>query len=364
MKLTIPVKDLSQALATAVLAVEKKSTIPVLSNVKLEAKGGKLYLDASDLERWISLSIPCNVEKEGSITVPAKRMADYFNLLPHADATLESTPAMKLTVKCVKSRTALPGMSVENFPERPRFNEKDVKRYTIPGSWLSQIQSRVGFAIANEESRYTLIAALIEFKGALLIATSTDGHRLSQTKFKNGVPFDEQGKSLVPKASLDIAARLFGSAESASIAFETNHVVIEANGYTLITRKLSGNFPDYERVLPSKAPHVVEIKREELMASLARVTKFADAMQAVKMAINGDLKLSAANNGGDAEETVTYSGEASGMFGIKSTYVHDFLRAVGCADVQMRFTDHESAIEFREGGGDDSYRYVVMPMRV
>lgn len=360
MKLTIPVKELSQALATATQAVAKKTTIPVLSCVRLEAKGDKLLVDATDLEQWVSLSIPANVTREGAVCVDAKKLSGYVALLPHADLSLDVSENHRVTVKCGKSRTAIGGMSLNNFPERP--NPHQPEAFTIAGAWLAKIQSRIGFAISTEESRYTLQGALMAFDKDLK-AVSTDGHRLSYLELTPAQPFANKAKALMPKLAIDLAAKLFGSVETVKFSVDTNHVFIETDGQLLLCRKLSGNFPDYDRVLPRDFPHAVTVKREELGGCLSRIMKFVNEQsKAVKFAVNGELQLST-HGDDEAEESLPFAGAGEGHVGLNGQYVGDFIRAVGADDIELRFKDVENAVEFRESGTAD-HRYVVMPMRV
>ena len=201
MEITVKTSDLVKELGLGQGVVEKKTTIPVLSNVLIEAKDGRLTLTATDLELGIESTCAAQVTKPGSTTLPAKKLLDYVRLLPNAELSLKVGDNHSATVVCGRARTRIAGMSRENFPELPKMPATLTQ---IPSTTILNAIQKTAFAVANEESRYTLIGALLLIKEDSLVMVATDGHRLAYVKaggsFK-GVSGEVRG--LIPKKALN-----------------------------------------------------------------------------------------------------------------------------------------------------------------
>ena len=180
MEFTVAKTDLVRELSLSQGVVEKKTTIPILSNVLLEAKNDRLALTATDLELGIRCSCPAKVKKEGSGTIPARKLLDYVRLLPDADLTIKFLENHWASLVCGRSRTRIAGMSRESFPELPQMPETIAE---IPVKMLASMISRTSFAISLEESRFTLNGALLLLKPDATTMVATDGHRLAYGLF-------------------------------------------------------------------------------------------------------------------------------------------------------------------------------------
>src|SRR6202167_5814108 len=176
MEFTVSKADLVRELSLSQGVVEKKTTIPILSNVLLEAREDRLYLTATDLELGLRTSCPARVKKEGSGTIPARKLLDYVRLLPDADITVKFAENNWANFTCGRSRTRIAGMSRESFPELPTMPEVIAE---IPVKQLSAMIARTMFAISMEESRFTLNGALLLLAEKTLTMVATDGHRLA-----------------------------------------------------------------------------------------------------------------------------------------------------------------------------------------
>src|SRR5579863_4824041 len=212
MEFTVSKTDLVRELNLSQGVVEKKTTIPILSNILLEAKGGRVYLTATDLELGIRCSCPAKVKKEGAGTVPAKKLLDYVRLLPDTELTIKFLENHWASIVCGRSRTKMAGMSRESFPELPQMPEATNR---IPGGMLSYMIAKTIFAISMEESRFTLNGALLLIRPEGFIMVSTDGHRLAyvESKSENGAenrPF----RALVPKKAMGEILKLAQEGES------------------------------------------------------------------------------------------------------------------------------------------------------
>jgi len=371
MEFTVSKTDLVRELNLSQGVVEKKTTIPILSNILLEAKGGRVVLTATDLELGICCSCPAKVKKEGAGTVPAKKLLDYVRLLPDADITIKFLENHWASLTCGRSRTKMAGMSRESFPELPQMPEATNQ---ISTAMLSSMISKTIFAISMEESRFTLNGALLLIRPEGVVMVSTDGHRLAYVEnvAENGAE-NRQFRALVPKKAMSEILKLSQEAEADAttiISGDDNHLFFQFGDRLLITRKLTGNFPDYERVLPKDHNQVVTLQRDEIKSAVERVSQFADERsRAIRVQFGpGEVKVFTSSvETGESEESVpaTYTGPEIDI-GFNAQYLLDFLRAISQEQVSFELKDQKSAGEMRPAGdvGSYRYRYVVMPMRI
>jgi DNA polymerase III subunit beta len=371
MEFTVSKADLVRELNLSQGVVEKKTTIPILSNILMEAKGGRVILTATDLELGIRCSCPAKVKKEGAGTVPAKKLLDFVRLLPDTDLTIKFLENHWANITCGRSRTKMAGMSRESFPELPQMPEATNQ---IPVGVLSSMIAKTIFAISMEESRFTLNGALLLIRPEGVVMVSTDGHRLAyveslaQTGEENR-PF----RALVPKKAMAEILKLSQEGDGEAkvvISGDDNHLFFQFGERLLITRKLTGNFPDYERVLPKDHHEVVTLQRDVIKSAVERVSQFADERsRAIRVLFGpGEVKVFTSSvETGESEESVpaTYAGGEIDI-GFNAQYLLDFLRAISQDQVSFELKDQKSAGEMRPAGdvGNYRYRYVVMPMRI
>lgn len=372
MEFTVSKSDLVRELGLSQGVVEKKTTIPILSNVLIETQGDRIVLTATDLELGIRCSCPAKINKPGAVTIPAKRLLDYVRLLPEADINFKLGDNQWASITCGRSRTRIAGMSRESFPELPVMPETLAE---IPAGLLVQMIGRTIFAISTEESRFTLNGALLLVRPEGLTMVSTDGHRLSMVEGEaelDGV--SSPYKALLPKKAMSEILKLASESEKdAKIAFagDENHLFFQLGDRLLLSRKLTGNFPDYDRVLPKNHPNSVALQRDELRSAIERVSQFSDERsRAIRFQIMpGEVKVySSLSETGESEESVPVEyGGATVEIGFNSQYMLDFLRAVGEDGVRFSFRDPNSAGELQPASSDSEkaqYRYVIMPMRI
>src|SRR5437660_185973 len=201
MEFTVSKSDLVRELGLSQGVVEKKTTIPILSNVLLEASEDRITLTATDLELGIRCSCPARVKKEGAGTIPARKLLDYIRLLPEGDVQMKFLENHWASIISGRSRTRIAGMSRESFPELPQMPERMA---VIPAKTLSSMIGRTSFAISMEESRFTLNGALLLTRPEGLTMVSTDGHRLAfvQATVAESGQIDQQFRALVPKKAM------------------------------------------------------------------------------------------------------------------------------------------------------------------
>src|SRR5579863_8968895 len=371
MEFTVSKSDLVRELSLSQGVVEKKTTIPILSNVLLEAVGDRLHLTATDLELGIRCSCPARVKKEGAGTVPARKLLDFVRLLPEGDVTMKFLENHWASITCGRSRTRIAGMSRESFPELPQMPAPIAE---IPVKTLASMITRTQFAISMEESRFTLNGALLLLAPEGLTMVATDGHRLA---YVQAAPVDGQAESqfraLVPKKAMGELVKLAddaGTDGKAIFSGDDNHLFFQVGHRLLMTRKLTGNFPDYPRVLPKDHSLQAKLQKEEIRSAIERVAQFADERsRAIRVQFGtGEVRVfSSSVEMGESEESVPseYTGPDLEI-GFNAQYLLDFLRAIPQDQVTFELKDSKSAGEMRPAGEgvSDQYRYVVMPMRI
>lgn len=370
MEITVSKFELLRELTATQGVVERKTTIPILSNYLFEAAGDKLSLTATDLDLSLRTSCNAKVKKEGACTIPARKLYDYVRLLPDADITIKLLENHWVSIRCGRSNTKMVGMARSNFPNLPVFPAAGVVK--IPAPVLRSMIAKTGFAIASEESRYTLNGALMVLKPESITMVATDGHRLAHIE-RAGEKFEGvsgEMKTLVPKKAMDELKSLLDSdVETIDFAKDESTLFFRVGPRLLTSRQLTGQFPNYEAVLPKDNTKSITVHGEELGAAIARVAQFADERsRAVRLRLEkGELKLSASSTEtGESEDTieVAYNGDPMAI-GFNAQYLTDFIKATGSGDVKLELKDPQSAGQLRPAEGEDyKYRYIVMPMRI
>jgi DNA polymerase-3 subunit beta len=371
MEITVSKFELLRELTATQGVVERKTTIPILSNYLFEAAGDKLSLTATDLDLSLRTSCAVKVKKEGACTIPARKLHDYVKLLPDADITIKLLENQWVSIRCGRSNTKMVGMAKSNFPTLPAFPTAGVVK--IPAQVLRNMIAKTGFAIASEESRYTLNGALMVLKPESITMVATDGHRLSHIE-RAGTKFEGvsgEMKTLVPKKAMDELKSLLDATDAEEIEFakDESTLYFRIGNRLLTSRQLTGQFPNFEAVLPKDNTKSIAVHGDELGQAISRVAQFADERsRAVKMRLEkGELKLSASSTEmGESEDTIEidYQGELLAI-GFNAQYLLDFLKATGGGEIKLEFKDSQSAGQMRPAEGEEyKYRYIVMPMRI
>lgn len=371
MEISVTKSDLQKELTATQGVVERKTTIPILSNFLFEASGDKLAITATDLDLSLRTSCPAKVKKEGSCTVPARKLYDYVKLLPDGEVAIRLLENHWVAIRSGRSYTKMVGMARANFPALPHFPSSDVVK--IPAPILRNLIARTIFAISNEESRYTLNGALMVLKPDSVTMVATDGHRLAHienTKAKFKVTGEM--KTLVPKKAMaELNALLqMGEAEEVEFARDESTLFFRLGARLLTSRQLTGQFPNYEAVLPRENNKIVTVRSEDLAGAIQRVAQFADERSgAIRMKLDkNEIKISSSSTEtGESEDTIeTAYGADPVTIGFNSQYLLDFLKVASGGEVRMELKDAQSAGQLRPDEKEDDYRYryVVMPMRI
>ncbi len=372
MEITVSKSELLKELTATQGVVERKTTIPILSNFLFEAAGDKLTITATDLDLSLRTSCPAKVKKDGACTIPARKLYDYVKLLPEGDIALKLLENHWVHIRCGRSNTKMVGMARANFPTLPAFPSADVVK--IPANVLRTMIAKTIFAISNEESRYTLNGALMVLKPESIVMVATDGHRLAHIEKSNAQFEGVHGelKTLVPKKAMNELKTLLDSTDVESVDFakDESTLFFRIGDRLLTSRQLTGQFPNYEAVLPRDITKFVTVKCEDIYSAIQRVAQFADERSgAIRLKLEKDeIKISSSSTEtGESEDSIetTYAADPL-TIGFNSVYLLDFLKATSGGEVRLEFKDPQSAGQLRpeEAPDDYKYRYIVMPMRI
>jgi len=370
MEFSVKKFDLLEELDLTQGVVERKTTIPILSNLLCEAKGNRLSITATDLELSIRTSCEAKVKKEGAGTIAAKKLLDLVRLLPDEEIRFKLLENHWVQVTCDRKSYKLVGMSKDNFPALPNFPHALVK---IPAELLASLIAKTTFAISLEESRYTLNGALLVLKPGSVTMVATDGHRLAMVEIDHKLEgLQTETRVLVPKKAMSEVQRLAAeSGDDALVEFaqDESHLFFQFGRRLLTCRKLTGQFPNYEAVLPRDSNKTLVLERGELQDALRRVSQLADQRsRAVKfMFAKEGVEISASSpEYGEAKEAIEkeFKGEPMSI-GFNAQYLLDFLAAAADGPISFELKDEQSAGQLRPLGDESvRYRYVVMPMRI
>src|SRR5437870_9513037 len=262
MEFNVTKSALLNELTTSQGVVERKTTIPILSNLLVEAREGRVTITATDLELSVRTSCEAKVKKEGAGTIPAKKLLELVRLLPEGEIKFKLLENHWVEIVSDKKKYKMVGMAKENFPALPAMPHTLVK---IPAAILQSLISKTKFAISMEESRYTLNGGLLILRPDTLAMVATDGHRLALAETDHKLSgLNGELKVLVPKKAMDEVEKLSGAAESDAqfdFAKDESHLSFQVHHRLLISRSLTGQFPNYEAVLPRDNNKHVEIGR-------------------------------------------------------------------------------------------------------
>jgi DNA polymerase-3 subunit beta len=350
--------------------VEKKSTIPILSNVLIEtANDSTISLVATDLD--VSLQTECAAEsvRPGAIVLQARKLFEIFRNLPDAEINFAKEDNDWVRITCASSEFRIVGQAKEHFPSTPKADKAGV---TLPAAVVHRLINRTVFAITQEESRYALNGSLLLFSEGRLQMVATDGHRLALAAADvDKVEGDaEQLRVIIPKKALiELAKLTAGSEEGLELSRDENHLYFEIQNRYLTSRMLAGQFPNYDLVLPKNNDKSISLNVDKITQAIRRAALMADERShGIKVDLaNGKLSITSQSaDVGEAREVIPldYTGDNLSV-GFNAQYVLDFLGVVGTDEVLFEFKDEQSPALLRPSGdGESDYKYVVMPMRL
>jgi DNA polymerase-3 subunit beta len=335
MEFTIKQSVLREELGFVAGIVERKSTIPVLSNILIESIGEKeIRIVGTDLDVTIRCDAEAEIKQPGAMCVQARKLFELVRLLDGGDVNFRKEDNEWVTMKTGRSSFRLAGVSREQFPEVPAFKSVPMR---LPADVFNHFIQNTSFAITNEQSRFTLSGAKFELTADAARMVTTDGHRLAFIEKKlDGSETVGTMDALIPKKALMELVKIAREAGGdVSFGEDPNHIYFEVEGRLLITRKLSGNFPNYEMVLPKDNDKMAEFDLEEMRAAVRRVSLMADERtRSIRLFIReGEIEITGqSSEEGEGREFVPadYMGDEV-QIGFNAAYLQDFLNVVSGA---------------------------------
>ena len=371
MRATVERSHLLRSLGHVHRVVERRNTIPILSNVLLRADGGRLTLKATDLDLEITETVAADVGQSGATTVPAHILHDIVRKLPDgAEVSLDTGDGSQLALKSGRSRFTLQVLPESDFPDLT--TGEFPTRFSLPAATLKKLIDRTQFAISTEETRYYLngiyLHAVTVGKKPMLRAVATDGHRLAQAQFEAPAGAEKMTGVIVPRKAVGEIQKLVESGEAnVDIELSDTKIRVTIADVVLTSKLIDGTFPDYGRVIPQGNDKVMKVDRGEFADAVDRVSTISSERgRAVKLALaDGKMTLSVNNpdSGSAVEELgVDYAGDDIEI-GFNSRYLLDVAGQLETGTAEFRFADPGSPTLILDDGAADAL-YVLMPMRV
>lgn len=365
MKLSAPREAILQPLQTVVGVVERRQTMPILSNVLLSLQGNKLSVTATDLEVEMVAEAEVEAEGSGEITVPGRKLHDIFRALPEGTKVEISQNGDRVNVKGGRSRFTLSTLRAADFPTIDEIGAKQTLR--LNRADLRRLVEKTHFSMAQQDVRYYLNGLLLETERKRLRAVATDGHRLalSEADLLAAATRDEQ--VIVPRKGVLELSRLLDGDGEVQLALGANHVRVHLDGIRLTSKLIDGRFPEYGRVVPSQPRNAIKADRNLLRQALQRTAILSnEKYRGVRLELAANSVVLQANNPEQEEAVETleveYSGDAMEI-GFNVNYLLDALAAVDSDQVELGVSDANSSCLIREPGGERT-KFVVMPMRL
>jgi len=369
--LKIKKEDLTRGVGQTSAIAEKRSSMPILSNILMEAEDGLLKLTATDMEISFQGSYPAEVSEAGSLTVPAKKLNEVVRLLNADEVSLNEAPNFSLGLAAGQFSTQMYGLSPADFPQMPVI--ENIQYVEIDGPSLAGVIDKTIYSVAMEETRFNLSGVYIEkveYEGILSLRfVSTDGHRLNMAGLvTSDLPNLELARGvLVSKKGLAELKRLAEGAEKIKLGISANSMVAQTETATLVMRLLDGRFPDYNMVVPKDNDKHIVAGRKELLEALKRIaTMSSDDYKAVKFKIEpGLLTISSMTPElGKAEESlaVEYTGETVEA-GFNPRFFIEALSALASEKVKVSLQDAEKPA-LLSAAEDPGYCGVIMSMKI
>ena len=366
MKLSIQREDLLRPLQVTSSVVERRHTLPVLSNILLSLRNNTLQLTGTDLEVEINARIPLENAEDGEITLPARKFLDICKALPEG-ATLEiQVSDDKAQIRSGRSRFSLSTLPANEFPNiEPITSPLEI---SLSQKDLRNLIDRTQFSMAQQDVRYYLNGLMLEFAPDHLRAVATDGHRLAKCDAEMSLPVDEIRQIIVPRKGVSELARLLDDSDTQiRISLGDNHIAIDLPDVTFTSKLIDGKFPDYQQVIPANPDKILTCPRSELYESFSRASVLSnEKYRGMRLQLEGN-QLRATVHNPEQEEAVEemevqYEGEPFEI-GFNVSYFIDALAAIDSENVRVKFTDpnHSCLVE---GADQHACQYVIMPMRL
>jgi len=364
MKFTAEREHILAALQAAIGVVERRQTMPILANVLLSAKENRLAVTATDLEVELVAGADIKSGSDGAITLPGRKLLDICRSLPDGAKITVSQEGERVQLRAGKSRFTLSSLPAAEFPVIEEMNVQQT--LDIPQADLKRLLDKTHFSMAQQDVRYYLNGMLLETDGKMLRSVATDGHRLALCE----MDLASKGKGqqiIVPRKGVLELQRLLGSEGIVTLTIGSNHIRVQIGDIRFTSKLIDGRFPEYSRVIPANPPRSVLADRDVLRSALQRTAILSnEKYRGIRLALKGNSMTLQAHNPEqeEAEEEieVQYDGDDLEV-GFNVNYLLDAIAAIEGSEVEIGLTDANSSCLIHAPGNNSS-RYVVMPMRL
>jgi DNA polymerase-3 subunit beta len=363
MKFRISKEAFLEGLQKVQHVVSSRTTLPILSNVLIVAKGDRLQFTTTDLDVGITGSVMANVDKEGATTLPAKKIVNIVRELPASEVEVSVDSKNIATIVSGSATFKVNGLSEAEFPPFPDFD--GAKEFKIQQSDLRDGLKKTSYAISSDETRYVLNGIYTSFRDGKMTLVATDGRRLAMAESDLEFPASHETDVIIPTKAVQELQRLLGTEGELSLRLSDNQVSISVGDTLLVSKLIEGNYPNYRQVIPSDANERVELPREALLDTVRRVSLLAsDKSSSVKL-VFADNKVEISANSpdvGEAREEMLVKYEAKQIqVAFNPEFMMAPLRNLETETVYLDLIDEMSPGVIRIDG---SFLYVLMPMRV
>jgi DNA polymerase-3 subunit beta len=301
MKFSVTKERLLEGLQQVQNVVSTRTTLPILSNVLLQARGKEVFLTTTDLDVGVRGSFEANVDKEGATTLPARRLFTIIRELPSSEISIEVDGKNAASIRSGQSFFKILGLPEEEFPPLPKF--ENAKVVTIPQKDLRDGVRKTSYAISTDETRYVLNGLLFSFKENKLTLVATDGRRLAMGDIEVEFPRSHEAEVIVPTKAVTELQRLLAEQGDVKVSIGSGQIAFDLNNTLLVSKLIEGNYPNYRQVIPSEAKERVTLERETFLNSLRRVSLLASDK-------SNSIKLNFAKNNIDITANTPEVGEA------------------------------------------------------
>ncbi|HEY1726075.1 MAG TPA: DNA polymerase III subunit beta [Steroidobacteraceae bacterium] len=365
MKVSATREHLLEALQSVIGVVERRQTMPILSNVLLAARDNRLRISGTDLEVELVAAAEVSVQQPGDITVPGRKLLDIVRTLPDKTNVTLSRENEKVVLRGGRSRFSLSSLPASEFPVIEDIHAQSTLQ--IKASDCRRLIDKTHFAMAQQDVRYYLNGTLLETDGKSLRAVATDGHRLSWCEVPIEGKVRELQQIILPRKGVLELQRLLDGEGDIEIGIGTNHIRVQIGEVRFTSKLIDGKFPEYSRVIPAQPPRIMTAARDAMRATLQRTSILSnEKYRGVRLTFASGLLTVQAHNPEQEEAEdqleVGFSGEEIEI-GFNVSYLLDALAAIDADTVEVGLTDANSSCLIRKPG-DASVKYVVMPMRL
>ncbi|MDD4893850.1 MAG: DNA polymerase III subunit beta [Candidatus Omnitrophica bacterium] len=362
MKLEVEKNTLLNGIQKVQNVISSKSTLPILSNILIDAQQSKLKLTATDLDIGISCAVPVDIQEPGIITIPAKRFGDIIKELPDDSVSINTKKNNLVIIETKSCQFKIMGLPCEDFPKLPEFKEGGVIKIEQPV--LKEMLTLTSFAVSLDETRYILNGILFKINQNKLTLVATDGKRLAIIERKLKQDTEKDLQLIVPLKTIQELNRNLQDEGELSMLLGNNQALFDLGAAVIISRLIEGEFPDYQQVIPPAAENKVNVNRENFLLAVKRAALLSTPdYQAVKLEVfkNKLVVSKSTPDVGESREEISmeYQGKEIAI-GFNPNYLIDVLKNLKEDKVAFELTDTEKPGVLRI----DGYVYIVLPMRL